>query len=87
MPTCLISWLASYFEDRQQAVKIADSLSDWRSVKGGVIQGSVVGPLLFSAYFDGVVRDNVDDATSVKYADDLLLLHPMNSSSDEENSS
>ena len=84
VPDYLLSWLQSYLSERSQAVKIESSFSSCRQVKAGVIQGSVIGPLLFIAYFDKVVKDHTNSAVSVKYADDLLLLHPVNDVNDEQ---
>ena len=83
VPECLLSWIASYFHDRRQAVKVEGSLSEWRPVKAGVIQGSIIGPLLFAAYFDKVITDKHERSVAVKYADDLLILHPLNNTNDE----
>ena len=45
-----LDWLRSYLADRKQLVRIvSDNLSP-TSVPFGVPQGSVVGPLLFTAY-------------------------------------
>jgi len=33
--------------ERQQRVKISDSVSDWVTLRGGVSQGSWLGPLIF----------------------------------------
>lgn len=49
----------------------------------GVVQGSVIGPLLFIAYFDKVAKDHENKNSSVKYADDLLLIRPVNNLNDE----
>ena len=76
VPGCLVNWLASYFDNRSQAVKIGTELSSWRPVKAGVVQG------FFMAYFDGVMRGQSHGAVSVKYADDLLILHPFNNDND-----
>lgn len=40
----------SYLTDRKQQVKINGNLSDWKIVKCGVSQGSILGPLLFNTY-------------------------------------
>ena len=77
-----MGWLTSHFCDRKQAVKVNNSMSSWRPVRAGVIQGSVIGPLLFIAYFDRVMSDRENGAVAIKYADDLIMLHPMNNQQD-----
>ena len=37
----------------------------------------MIGPLLFTAYFDGVTSDDAN-TTCVKYSDDLLCMRPTN---------
>ena len=44
------SWLRSYLRDRQQFVKLDDHSSTATQCASGVLQGSVIGPLLFTAY-------------------------------------
>jgi hypothetical protein len=83
VPDCILSWLRSYFTERTQVVRVDGSYSTVRQVRGGVVQGSVIGPLLFLAYFDKVIPDNTGDCVSVKFADDLLLIHPLKSAADE----
>ena len=67
-----IKWFASYLEDRQQIVQIGDTHSDSCSIKCGVPQGSILGPLLFLIYVN-----DMRAAVSCKlllYADDSALL-------------
>ncbi len=47
--TCL-EWFKSYLRDRKQSVLISDHRSSESSLKYGVPQGSVLGPLLFTVY-------------------------------------
>jgi len=68
----LISWIAAYLTGRRQRVKIGDITSEWTKIAAGVIQGSVLGPILFILFisdFNDYLPDGVD---LVKYADDIL---------------
>ena len=47
LPLWLVRWIAVYLSNRKQRVKMANIETEWRSVKAGVIQGSVLGPILF----------------------------------------
>ena len=43
----LLNWIAAFLTNRKQAVKIDGVLSDWKSVKSGVPQGTKLGVILF----------------------------------------
>ena len=42
--------LESYFENREQCVAIGESRSEPMALQYGVLQGSVLGPVLFTVY-------------------------------------
>ena len=54
--TCVVlKWLGSYLKDRTQAVEIGvplfgGSRSEFVSLRSGILQGSVLGPILFTIY-------------------------------------
>ena len=48
----LIKWLESYLEKRYQRVVLGGHISDCLSVKSGVPQGSILGPLTFLVYIN-----------------------------------
>ena len=57
----------------EQSVRVENLYSTSRPVKAGVVQGSVLGPLLFTAYFDGVMCER-PTTECIKFADDLLCI-------------
>lgn len=68
-----LSLLASYLGDRHQCVCIGSYHSSFLPLQCGVPQGSVLGPILFNLYVNGIV--NIDTAVKyIIYADDCTLL-------------
>ena len=46
----IIDWIEQWLTDRRQRVAVDGEVSNWKSVLSGVLQGSVLGPLLFLIY-------------------------------------
>ena len=46
----IINWIEQWLTDRRQRVVVDGEVSNWKSILGGVPQGSVLEPLLFLIY-------------------------------------
>jgi len=70
IPAYLGAWLVNYLSKRNFSVRIGTALSLLKTILAGVPQGSVLGPLIFIIFFNGIVKRL--NATQVAlYADDI----------------
>ena len=68
---CFVGYYASFLMNRTMSVIVEGGLSDSRAVTGGVLHGSVLGPVLFLIYINFVTGNS---ACSFKaFADDYKL--------------
>ena len=68
------NWFKSYLFDRKQFVSINGHVSNQTSIKYGVPQGSVHGPLLFLIYINDL-NHAIKFCKVHHFADDTNLLH------------
>ena len=66
-----ISWFNSYLSDRYQRVRYEDSVSEFLELKHGVPQGSILGPVLFTAYINDLIVIRHSQVSA--YVDDCQL--------------
>jgi len=70
----LLQWIINLFACRTIQTRINDLLSDVCSLLCGVIQGSVIGPLMFLVYINDLVELLASFNIKVKlFADDVKL--------------
>jgi hypothetical protein len=74
-----IKLIKSYLENRYQRVLIVDSKSNkvpskWDLLKHGVLQGSILGPLLFLIYINNLALSISKLATPVLFAEDTSII-------------
>ena len=69
VPPVLTHWMSSFLCDRQQRVKLSDCFSDWLTLKGGMPQGSFMGPLTFLV----LINDLTTACLVHKFVDDTTL--------------
>jgi hypothetical protein len=69
--------LRDYVKDRRLKVITEEGESTFFGASVGVPQGSVLGPLLFSAYINGAISLTLTpEAELLTYADDCLIMNP-----------
>ena len=68
-----INWIKAYLENRVQRVRINSCFSNWAQVISGILQGSILGPLLFIIYVNEL-PDICDSGSKLfLYADDAKI--------------
>lgn len=78
----LLRWIGEFLNNRTQCVRVGSAISCPRQLISGVIQGSVLGPLLFLLYVDDVVKLFSSGVLCNLYADDLKLYSVIQTSQD-----
>ena len=63
-----LDWFKSYLTDREQRVHIDGDLSDIREIAISVLQGSILGPILFLCYINDL--PNSSNLLTFLFADD-----------------
>lgn len=71
LPRWLTTWIATYLTNRRQRVKTTKYTTKWYSVEVGVIQGSVLGPILFIIFLSDINNYIPANIKAPKYADDI----------------
>ena len=67
----IINWIEQWLTDRRQRVVVDGEVSSWKSVLSGVLQGSVLGPILLLVYI-GDLEEGVTGKI-LQFADDTKL--------------
>ena len=72
----LLKLIQNYLDNRFQRVLLNGQTSEWKPVKAGVPQGSILGPLFFLVYINDICSNL---STNVKlFADDTSLFSIVN---------
>ena len=74
-------WIKNWLKNRTQRVVINGVSSDWKDVKSGVPQGSILGPLLFTMYIEDI-DEVLKSSNLLKFADDTKVWGRVNKKED-----
>ena len=69
----LLGWFKDYFQGRLQRVSVGNSYSDYYEITSSILQGSCLGPVLFSVFINDVVSVIPDGVQAFLFADDLQV--------------
>jgi ribonuclease P/MRP protein subunit RPP40 len=78
----LYKWIESFLSNRCQRVVLGDEKSEWKPVKSGIPQGSVLGPILFTIFINDMpeeIKSNIK-----LFADDTKIFRAVESLEDTE---
>ncbi len=67
-------WFEDYLFNRTQTVRLHNHLSSQLHLEYDVLQGSILGPVLFTVYVNDM-QEHFNDCTLIQYADDTQFLH------------
>ena len=73
LPPCFARWTQSFLSDRRACVVFQNHKSRSFRVGGGVSQGSVLGPVLFSLFINDLPASLPSSASCSFYADNLAI--------------
>jgi hypothetical protein len=74
LPSSYYAVFENYFQDRSQSVTVNDCCSGILDVSLGIFQGSILGPLMFILYIDGIFKLNLNGIAQA-YADEIAIVY------------
>ena len=67
----VLRWIAEWLQDRKQREQLNGHRSGWTEIRSGVLQESVLGPILFTFFIDDIDEDVLCEIST--FADDTKI--------------
>jgi len=71
IPLKYLQWLYAFLQNRQAKVRFNNELSNPRTMRQGLPQGSVLAPILFVFYIDNLAEILPEETLNALFADDV----------------
>ena len=68
----LVNWIEAFITNRRQKVAVNGKESNWHKVTSGILQGSVLGPLLFVPYVNDLPE--ITKSNTFLFTDDNVIM-------------
>jgi ribonucleases P/MRP protein subunit RPP40 len=78
----LLRWIESFLSNRKQRKVMGNSKTEWVDVVSGVVQGSVLGPIIFLLFINDLPSKLINECRL--YADDNKIIAPVSFVSDQQ---
>ncbi len=78
----IINWILNFLANRKQRVAVDGIVKDFLDINGGVLQGTVIGPFLFSVMVNDINLEDPESNLLIKFADDLTIRAPVKTTGD-----
>ena len=69
----VINWIQSYLNSRKHRVRIYRKYCEWNKVTCGILQGNVLGPVLFIIYINDLLDICPESVDLTLFADDAKM--------------
>lgn len=79
----ITNWLISFLDQRKQRVAVDGYSTEYVSLNRRVPQGTVLGPVLFSIFINGIKAVKTKKNLLVKFADEIIVSLPIEANVDE----
>ena len=78
----IVNWIEAFMSNRRQKVAVNGKESNWHDVTSGIPQGTVIGPLLFVLYINGL--PDLAQSDTFLFADDIKIFRSIINTIDQD---